>query len=86
MHISIKEQTKDGKPAIMCVEKGIRVCIILSAKPAEAETFATLAGALGVDKILCLITRDKEEEFYAEGWLPSQEVSLVVKQLNGGKK
>ena len=86
MHLSITAQTKNAKPAIMCVEKPIRVCIILNGTPDEADTFVTLAAALLVDRILCLVPAEQMQEFYADGWVDSVGPVLMVKELNGGKK
>lgn len=83
MHLTIKDQEKDGRPAIMCIERPIRVCIVLNGSPEEADTFATLAGALGVTDVLVLAKRKGLEEFFERGWLPEQEFSLLVKRLGG---
>ena len=81
MHLSIKSQTKDGKPAVMCVEKPIRTCVILSATPEEAETFATLAQALGVSEVLWLAPRGVTEDAYHNGWIPQLENVTLCKRL-----
>lgn len=85
MHLSIKDQTRDAKPAIMCIEKPIRVCIVLNASIEQATTFSTLAEALGVTEIMCIAPYDKLEEYYAEGWVPMQTRLLVAKTLKGTK-
>lgn len=84
MHLSIKDQTKDGKPAIMCIEKPIRTCIILSAKPDEAETLHTLAAALGVTKVYILASSSDVTTLREAGWTPADNRVLLSKK-SGGK-
>lgn len=85
MHLSIKDQTDSGKPAIMCIEKSIRTCIILSATPAEASTFATLAEAMGVHEVYCLARVPDLERLEEDGWLIADNAVVLSKKM-GGKK
>jgi hypothetical protein len=88
MHISVKDQTKDQKPAIMCVEREIRTCIILNADIDKVETLATLAEAIGVTEILILAKPNDVDALYEQGWEPSCPPTcvLLVKKLKGNKR
>lgn len=80
MHLTIKPQDKaEKRAAIMCIEKSIRTCIILNATPAEAETFATLAHALGITKVLYLADPDVQRE--CPGWKQERDRVLLSKEV-----
>jgi hypothetical protein len=81
MHISVREQTKDGKPAVMCVEREIRVCIILNADVDKVQTLATLAEAIGVSDVMLLAKTKDVEALLADGWMPAETPVLLVKKV-----
>jgi hypothetical protein len=85
MHIYVKDQTKDGKPTIMCVEREIQVCIILNADNERLETLATLAGAIGVKEVYLLAKASNVPNLLDSGWALPQARILLVKGTKGDK-
>jgi hypothetical protein len=81
MHITMKEQTTDGKPAIMCVEREIRTCIILNADPEKIDTFVTLANAMGVTQVYLLTDVHTAVQLVnTAGWVEPLMKVLLVKE------
>jgi hypothetical protein len=66
----------------MCIERPLRTCIILHAPLPNVETFATLAGALGVSEILMLASPKDVEELQHSGWnVDNENVILLTRRL-----
>jgi 2-succinyl-5-enolpyruvyl-6-hydroxy-3-cyclohexene-1-carboxylate synthase len=83
MHITIKSQEENVKPAIMCVEREIRTCIILSATPEEAEMLARLATSMSVGSVLYLAKSRDVRALEEVGWNRSDVPVLMYKKVNG---
>lgn len=81
MHITMKEQTKDEKPAIMCVEREIRTCIILNSPADKIDTFVTLARAMGITQVYLLTDVHTAVGLVnSAGWQEPVMKTLLVKE------